>query len=103
MRSRRRCATHSFPTRRSSDLKYVGREPTLRALAGCAAVTNFAGWVFLSVYIVYMKRELGLGATSIGLVFAAGDRKSTRLNSSHRCSSYAVSCLQTKKNSAALL
>src|SRR5829696_1980852 len=53
-------------------LKYVGKEPTLRALAGCAAVTNFAGWVFLAVYIIFMERELGLGATSIGLVFAAG-------------------------------
>ena len=29
---------------------------------------------------------------------AAIDRKSTRLNSSHRCSSYAVSCLKKKKN-----
>src|SRR5437762_11165355 len=28
---------------------------------------------------------------------AAGDRKSTRLNSSHRCISYAVFCLQKKK------
>src|SRR5437879_13408508 len=28
----------------------------------------------------------------------AGDRKSTRLNSSHRCNSYAVFCLQKKKN-----
>src|SRR5437879_10440433 len=29
---------------------------------------------------------------------AAGDRKSTRLNSSHRCISYAVFCLKKKKN-----
>src|SRR5437879_8591607 len=28
---------------------------------------------------------------------ATGDRKSTRLNSSHRCISYAVSCLKKKK------
>src|SRR5437764_2855918 len=28
----------------------------------------------------------------------AQDRKSTRLNSSHRCSSYAVFCLKKKKN-----
>src|SRR5437762_9588729 len=27
-----------------------------------------------------------------------GDRKSTRLNSSHRCISYAVSCLKKKKD-----
>jgi MFS family permease len=53
-------------------LRYVGHEPTLRALAGCSAVTNFAGWVFLAVYILFMERELGLGATAIGLVFASG-------------------------------
>src|SRR5437763_9853382 len=28
--------------------------------------------------------------------FGTGDRKSTRLNSSHRCSSYAVFCLKKK-------
>src|SRR5437764_1911511 len=28
----------------------------------------------------------------------SGDRKSTRLNSSHRCISYAVFCLKKKKN-----
>src|SRR5437763_4332065 len=31
-------------------------------------------------------------------VVLAGDRKSTRLNSSHRCISYAVFCLKKKKN-----
>src|SRR5208337_2566447 len=31
--------------------------------------------------------------------FAGKDRKSTRLNSSHRCSSYAVFCLKKKKQS----
>src|SRR5437762_9254113 len=30
--------------------------------------------------------------------FETGDRKSTRLNSSHRCISYAVFCLKKKKN-----
>src|SRR5436189_2628163 len=30
---------------------------------------------------------------------APGDRKSTRLNSSHRCISYAVFCLKKKKKS----
>lgn len=53
-------------------LRFVGHEPTLRALAGCSAVTNFSGWVFLAVYILFMERELGLGATAIGLVFASG-------------------------------
>src|SRR5690625_6146773 len=34
---------------------------------------------------------------SWGLVFAIGDRKSTRLNSSHVAISYAVFCLKKKK------
>src|SRR5437764_10411701 len=34
---------------------------------------------------------------------AAEDRKSTRLNSSHRCISYAVFCLKKKKTRMALL
>src|SRR5437879_13086201 len=32
-----------------------------------------------------------------------GDRKSTRLNSSHRCISYAVFCLKKKRNSTNVL
>src|SRR5260221_1663308 len=34
---------------------------------------------------------------SSGLTFGAGDRKSTRLNSSHTVISYAVFCLKKKK------
>src|SRR5437763_3601743 len=33
-----------------------------------------------------------------GLLAVGEDRKSTRLNSSHRCISYAVFCLKKKKN-----
>src|SRR5256885_9886405 len=36
-------------------------------------------------------------ATSVPGVFAAGDRKSTRLNSSHLVISYAVFCLKKKQ------
>src|SRR5437879_9367118 len=32
----------------------------------------------------------------LGIATRRGDRKSTRLNSSHRCSSYAVFCLKKK-------
>src|SRR5437763_9615465 len=38
---------------------------------------------------------------SIAIFQPAGDRKSTRLNSSHRCISYAVFCLKKKRRSAA--
>src|SRR5437879_9903888 len=38
-------------------------------------------------------RDVGIGVTARG----HADRKSTRLNSSHRCISYAVFCLKKKK------
>ena len=37
----------------SDGIGYVVHEPTLRALAGCQAVTNLAGWAFLAVYVLY--------------------------------------------------
>src|SRR5437762_10641380 len=45
-----------------------------------------------------VRGELGVGCGRQLLVDAAGaeDRKSTRLNSSHRCSSYDVFCLKKK-------
>src|SRR5690349_22559307 len=49
------------------------------------------------------RLEKKIGAGGMGVVFAAveistGDRKSTRLNSSHVEISYAVFCLKKKKN-----
>src|SRR5437764_11341968 len=38
------------------------------------------------------------GAARVSGAGGAGDRKSTRLNSSHRCISYAVFCLKKKNN-----
>ena len=53
-------------------LRLVWRNPVLRALAGCSAVTNFFGWMFLGIYILYMTEDLGLGPSAVGLVFAVG-------------------------------
>src|SRR5436189_1821184 len=39
-----------------------------------------------------------IGAPEEAFLRADRDRKSTRLNSSHRCISYAVFCLKKKKN-----
>jgi predicted MFS family arabinose efflux permease len=50
----------------------VWESPVLRALALSAAVVNLGGFLFLSIYVLYMARALGLGADAIGLVFAAG-------------------------------
>jgi len=40
---------------------------------------------------------LGNGSQLTGITAVSTDRKSTRLNSSHRCISYAVFCLKKKK------
>jgi MFS family permease len=53
-------------------LSFVNRESTLRALVGCSAVTNLFGFAFLAVYVLYMAEELGLGSSTIGIVFATG-------------------------------
>src|SRR5699024_11383491 len=74
---------HSFPTRRSSDL-------------------NIENLLANKVFILCIKlsqfffRQIGKGHFSITLAFQ--DRKSTRLNSSHVSTSYAVFCLKKKKN-----
>src|SRR5437762_5782480 len=39
-----------------------------------------------------------VAVSAFGRAGLFGDRKSTRLNSSHRCISYAVFCLKKKKN-----
>ncbi len=46
--------------------------PILRATTLATATINLAGYVFLSVYVLYMAERLNLSATGIGLVFAAG-------------------------------
>jgi MFS family permease len=50
----------------------VAHHPILRALAGCGSLISLAGNIFMAVYVLYMKRDLGLSATEIGFVFAIG-------------------------------
>src|SRR5947199_5787073 len=64
---------HSFPTRRSSDLPPLTRSFTSAALVVLSASEGFCAQAWLSP-----------------------DRKSTRLNSSHLGTSYAVFCLKKK-------
>src|SRR5438094_3706300 len=75
-------ALHSFPTRRSSDLLLISGAGALRT----AGMSHFQ-----DVDQVAMAAPLTRFARAI-------DRKSTRLNSSHRTISYAVFCLKKKKN-----
>src|SRR5207248_9680847 len=87
---------HSFPTRRSSDLVLVmnrmgiatvssgGREQILREQEAILVMGNEPG--------SYYRPNQGHSLT-------IRDRKSTRLNSSHRTISYAVFCLKKKNRS----
>src|SRR5437763_3702284 len=68
-------ALHSFPTRRSSDLPLIQTLPSASPLNSSSTSTRPGRW----------------GDVELEL-----DRKSTRLNSSHRCISYAVFCLKKK-------
>src|SRR5207247_7750165 len=67
---------HSFPTRRSSDLN---------ALHNVITHGNRSPATLARIAVI------GMGYTGLG------DRKSTRLNSSHEWISYAVFCLKKKK------
>src|SRR5205814_3363962 len=79
---------HSFPTRRSSDLYYtvqIGRQPMLMVRGAEGRIS------------VLYNRCPHRGNMMCG--DRHGDRKSTRLNSSHLGISYAVFCLKKKTKS----
>src|SRR5437879_10548144 len=75
---------HSFPTRRSSDLATVSYSWAVTK-NGAPYASGSDSW-------------LGFTPDDNGtyVVTFTVDRKSTRLNSSHRCISYAVFCLKKK-------
>src|SRR5690606_41489695 len=84
---------HSFPTRRSSDL------------AGQIAIMHHdlvekKGWISEKRFLHALNYCMLLpGPEAQQLAIYIGDRKSTRLNSSHVKISYAVFCLKKKKKS----
>lgn len=53
-------------------LTIVRNNRILNSLVLSSATLQFSGWIFLSVYVIYMAGRLGLSAGQIGLVFAAG-------------------------------
>src|SRR5699024_12203798 len=89
----------SFPTRRSSDLLAVIRRDAVDkhvddvGQSGVLGHRTGAGAAQLDA--VVLRRVVRGGEHGARAV--EGDRKSTRLNSSHVSSSYAVFCLKTKK------
>src|SRR5207248_11356165 len=90
----------SFPTRRSSDL--AQRSYDIATLAGkVASVNGTAGLQIRFSNLIEQEAtdtSAAPAATAITPAFVLSrDRKSTRLNSSHRTISYAVFCLKKKK------
>src|SRR5207248_11350184 len=96
-------ALPSFPTRRSSDLNGHRKFPlTKRFLTPASIATEDLNWpngsrrsrnsvsLTLLEQFAWCSRTAPIGS-------GKRDRKSTRLNSSHRTISYAVFCLKKKK------
>src|SRR5690606_42051577 len=96
-------SSHSFPTRRSSDLTtYADLQAALRkSPVGTPIPLTYVrdgATATTSVTLVATQRpapgtDPGPGAATV----ATPDRKSTRLNSSHVKISYAVFCLKKKR------
>src|SRR5207253_8941517 len=81
---------HSFPTRRSSDLPRLPVDVGRDAAAGGRGLDVFPERACRAGEADARVCDLGDGAVVLG------DRKSTRLNSSHVAISYAVFCLKKK-------
>src|SRR5437899_10098511 len=79
-------ALHSFPTRRSSDLS------TSLVIVGALVAPRYSK-------IIHSQRSSSCHLRMPHFGIGAGDRKSTRLNSSHLGISYAVFCLKKKSGS----
>src|SRR5439155_1833299 len=91
---------HSFPTRRSSDLRafefalgdvFVGRRSNFFLSFAIASMALYR--VANSLFFLYPPDTFSIKRKGSSLL----DRKSTRLNSSHVAISYAVFCLKKKK------
>src|SRR5690606_40505568 len=87
---------HSFPTRRSSDLSAVGAGLYAYTLHQNGIGTPDDGHWYLRSEL-NLQHQPGVGVYEAYPQILLGDRKSTRLNSSHVKISYAVFCLKKKK------
>src|SRR5699024_12390735 len=101
-RSAQPAAVHSLPTRRSSDLSCTTAAVAKISAAQSTAKSqlNFANFGRIAENQPTLHKEIDHGGGSLRkdkrCHQRVGDRKSTRLNSSHVSISYAVFCL-TKK------
>src|SRR5207248_9186063 len=94
---------HPFPTRRSSDLGDVVIVPTTSTsfisgtgLKKCKPMNRSTRFVAVIISVM-IREDVLLAKMASDFTILSRDRKSTRLNSSHRTISYAVFCLKKKK------
>src|SRR5207302_7340225 len=94
---------HSFPTRRSSDLALMGYKKAILLPLRPPQEQTYPFGLCRALYahtasaspILLVGMEYSYSSSPWGRV-SSGDRKSTRLNSSHVKISYAVFCLKKK-------
>jgi MFS family permease len=53
-------------------LATIARDPTLRALVGCATTMRLAGGAFGAMYVIYAVRDLRIEPTAVGVIAACG-------------------------------
>ncbi|HEV7663333.1 MAG TPA: MFS transporter [Chloroflexota bacterium] len=53
-------------------LAVVLGNPLLRPIAACTGTSNLFGNAQMSVFVLYLTRELGIGPALLGIIFAAG-------------------------------
>src|SRR5690625_6382737 len=87
----------SFPTRRSSDLTTTGSELTRPTSSPLPLLTCRMTTAAPTASVVRRPVALPTSTTISATAVSSTDRKSTRLNSSHVATSYAVCCLNEKK------
>jgi MFS family permease len=56
----------------SAGLRFIGRNPILRALVSSAATVNFFNFIFHTLVVLYAVDRLGLSAGTLGVVVGAG-------------------------------
>ncbi|MFF9338291.1 MULTISPECIES: MFS transporter [unclassified Streptomyces] len=53
-------------------MRWVLREPSMRALFAASGTVQFFNYMFHTLFVLYVTRELGLGAGLLGLVLGTG-------------------------------
>lgn len=53
-------------------IAFIRSERVLRGLAGSSVSNNFFGMMYVAVFVPFLVRELHLGPSSVGIVFAVG-------------------------------